>query len=184
MVLLYSAAKANTGAEIYAANVNISDAKNQYGCGISIITDINRNIRAAARGIYTIYPDERSFMGSDYDVEYSYYTALLGVEYDPPVDFLSVRKLHWRNSVYCGYSHTEVKVKDLEDAEADDSGIAFALNTGMGYDYTQHMQFFIEFGWHQSFYRDEFKDSKIYGGEVLAGVRFALFDIKRLEDDY
>ncbi|MGL4369301.1 MAG: hypothetical protein ACRCUT_06480, partial [Spirochaetota bacterium] len=76
MLMACSAAMANTGAEIFGANVNLFDAKSQYGCGISVFTDISRNIRAAARGIYTIYPDERSFMGSTYNVEYSYCTGL------------------------------------------------------------------------------------------------------------
>lgn len=75
-----------------------------------------------------------------------------------------------------------MKIEGLKDASAEDSGFAMALNTGIGYNLTQHIQLFADAGWQHSFYQGDLNDSNISGFQVFAGVRYSLSGSKSLED--
>ncbi len=177
-------AMADVGAEIYGANVNIFDAESQLGGGGSLFVDINSDFKALARGTYTLFSDEKVTPTDIYVIDYSYYSILAGLEYEPEISLLSALRLHWRNSICFGFSRTGVDVEGQKSASAGDSGFAMAFNTGISFDVTRHFQVFLETGWHHSFYDGEFKDSRIYGVQVLAGARFAIFGSRGIEYDY
>ncbi len=186
MILMFlssaAAAQFNPGIEAFYSNMTIFDAKNQNGGGGTLLFDLNSDIKALLRGTYTFYNDTRTVDLIEYDVTYFQMTGMFGLEYDPPVNFLSAYRLVWRNSLLLGYSRTGVTAENEKNRwEADDSGFAAALNTGMGYNYSQHLQLFVDVGWHHSFYRGILEDSNIFGVQVLAGVRCLLAGARTLE---
>jgi len=180
LFIFNQSASADTGVELFLANVNIQDAKTQYGGGCSVMTGIGQDLWILVRGTYTVYYDERTVWDTKYDITYSHFTCLAGIEYEPPVDTFVKYRLHWRNTVCMGFSSTEVEVDNGEKhSSAGDSGFAYAVNTGLGYDYSQLIQFFAEAGWHQSLYNGELNNSDIFGFQFFAGVRFAFSGNRR-----
>ncbi len=183
-LILSVATGADAAIEIFLSDVNIEDAKNQYGAGGSLAFNINADVRLLFRGSYTVSYGERTVWGTEYDLRFHHFTALAGMEYEPPFAFLSNNRLHWRNSILCGYSDTGIEVYNPVNSSAGDSGFAIAFNTGMGFDCTQHIQVFAETGWHYSFYTGELRDYDISGIQFFTGVRYAFEGDKQIYEEY
>jgi len=184
-IMLISSAVKTEGSyviEAFYANDTIIDAKNQNGGGVSLLYCINDRLKAILRGTYTSYYDTRVHNALEYDVTYSHMVLLAGIGYEPPIDLLERYRLTWRNSILLGYSKTEVKADAVKEYSSSDSGIAIAVNTGLGYNLTQNVQFFAEAGLHNSFYYGDLEDAKIYGVQFFAGVCYSLSGTRSLGD--
>jgi len=173
---------ANIYIEPFAAYINAGDAKNQIGFGSNFGIDVADGFKIVYQSMYSLMKVKEEIASIPVTKDYSHMTQLLGIEYIPPIPFLSKMRLKWKNSLLTGYSSTKVKIDD--SGEAKDSGISALFLTGIEFDVSQHISPFIQAGWQHSFYFQDFKDSKIYGIQVIAGIKFSIFRQKELGEFY
>lgn len=182
--MLPTSSFANYYFDIYSAYVNAGDAANQAGAGGALVIDITRDTKAMLRSTYTFNISDRTIAGTEYEATYTHFSSYAGIEFTPSIPFLESFRLKWRNTLLAGYSMTGVKVEAGSQAESNDEGLSLSFLTGIGWEWKQHFTFFMDVGWHQSFYQNDFKNSRIYGIEAALGVRCALFPSRQISEDY
>ncbi len=173
---------ANIYIDPFLGYVNAGDAKNQIGFGGSLGMDITSDLTAVYRGAYSFKKDTYEVLTETKDKEYTHMTHLFGVEYIPEIGILKKIRLRWKNTILAGYSSTSIDIQDTGDSS--DSGFAYAVSTGIIWDLSQHACPFIEAGWHQSYYMNDFKDSDILGFEILVGFRFSIWSQRDIGKNY
>lgn len=158
---------------------NAGDAKTQYGYGFLLGVDFDKDFSFLIKGIITSLSENNN---DPNEGKYSHMMLLGGIGYGYTVP---AYRLMWRSSLLFGYSSTDVeKSENYVKNSNNDDGVSFEITTGIQWNATQHLAPFFDIGYHRSYYIGGLQDASISGFQAMLGLRFYLFNVKRIDEGY
>jgi hypothetical protein len=175
----YQDALPNIYADFMGVYNNAGDAEAQYGYGFLAGVDISKDVSFVARGIMTSISENEK---EPDEAKYSHKMFMGGIGYGYNIP---AYRLVWRSFLLLGYSETDVEERvNYVKSKTDDSGLCVEITTGIQWNATQHVAPFVDIGYHQSYYTGNLQDASIGGFQAMAGIRFYIFNVKSIDEDY
>lgn len=111
--------------------------------------------------------------GLDNQLMYEFSAFLAGIEYIPPIEYIDLYRIKWKNSISFGYSSFEAEQEipgSPDSIEIREGGFITSFKTGIQYSFTQTISPFFDLGYHKTFYPENVKIS-VAGWQTAIGVR-------------
>lgn len=158
--------------DLLGAYVDAGDMKTQSGWGLGLGWGITDNVNLLVRAIDT---DETKDKNTDYESTYEHFTTLAGFEYTPELPVLEQFQTTWSFSILGGMAKSNYEYHNPitdKDEDESDMGIGIAFWTGPHFYLAQNISFFVEVGYHDAIYSNDFKNASINGFQAVVGIRW------------
>jgi len=179
-----------------------NDARTQFGGGLGFGYNVVGNWNVLYKFQMTVA--SMQYKNTEKYMDYDYMSNMAGVEY-----LWKFGRIGWRSAILAGVSSCSVPyvsysnnitptdyTDDTITTKDYSGGLAFALMSGAQFDVTQHIAPFIEVGFHYDYFaKDTYQHNytldtnkavplKIYGVNLLVGVRFTIGSNQSISSDY
>lgn len=181
IMICSTAALANFYIDGMLVSNDTGDTKNQTGLGIKLACSITQDLNIFLRQIVTTATEDPDTIN---ETEYLQLQGLLGGEY---VYRFEQYPLAMSIGAGIGLTRSEIKPENSGSGVQDlqETGMGYGAWVGMQWFLTQRITPYIEIGYTQSQYAEDFKNAHIGGMQAAIGVRFTLLGKnKSLTDRY